>query len=1297
MKIFFGFLFKLFLLLVLALLCWGITLFLEWPLWTAIVMFVAVIATVLVFKLLRRLWIATRARVKLSQSELAARRSAGAATTLFDLTDKWKQAIELLRNSTLKRFGNPLYVLPWYMVVGEAGSGKTTAITRSRLASVVKNVSQTEQITQTANFEWWFFSKAIVIDTAGRYVSPDSLDSDLAEWEKILGLLAKYRPKDGLDGLVVVIDADRLLSNDTDLLDRRGRTLRERIDQLIRLFDKRFPIYVLVTKCDLIPGFNFWCDTLPEAELEQAMGYVGKFRQGDGAEGDFVGLAFAQVTERLKQLRLDMAVKGVEFSADTLTFPIEIERLRPGLNGFLSASFGNSPYLEQPLLRGIFFSSGRKTGTAAPGLLRDLLRPTAPSAPRETGAFLHDFFGSVLPRDRGMFLATQIVHRWRQVTRNLALVTWLAVVVAAFGFVLMSYASTKYSLAQVERAFPRDLGDGSQNVTQARQRLAAMSEIVDFLLDQQQNWQSRWLAFSPEVEALERDLKREYVAAIKTFISRDSAYGERFNKLLVDQNSPLYGDAILATTRLYNKRQASLRGASYEELLRMPGAPSNVLQALDSVLTPEVRASYDRMVSAYLAWSKSEGDLLTRGSQVEFETVSDAVFAPGQLSWLLSWADTRGDIPAVTIDEFWLPGSLGSSGVKIRPAFTHAGELRIQAFLQELSVAFNNSPEFVAKRKSFESWYQAERVNVWHTFASGFAEGDKLLVSEPIWREMVRRVNRANSPHYTFIGRLRSEFEAVPQAQLPGWLLFARDFSAFRRDAQSSGPLSQATTVLGVFNAVGGRAIQDSVQARSVSPVPNQMSRALGTIDAYRKFINDFDTAAAEAIEGDGKSYQLAADFFSFGVDPNTKTSSLRALQETFAEFRKRSGFDAPDDAVLWPLVGGPLQLLLRYVTEQASCGVQKDWEKTVLWRTQTAVSAKEVGEQLFGQQGSVWAFANGSVKPFVQQKGGEFLPIKAQAYDKLVGFEFPFHGDFVPFLNRSVGARVEQLVKDQRAENAKGKSVKLAITSRPIGVNASATAKPYAAILSIQCANEEIVLNNFNVQASDTVTWSPDLCGDVALQIKIENLSLTRRYPGALGLARFIEEFQDGERIFTPEDFPTLQEKLEAQAVRSINVRYDFVGQEALLKLATDYSHLAGISMPTVTAGSAARRQLNIPERVGQCWLGGRPASVQRDLTRLIEQRAASLVDAAVPAAASTVTPSPPAVAAPVEEKPEVTTRPPVSANRATTRSHVVVLGDTLSKLAIEYQVDVKTLMKTNRLKSDLIKLGETLKIPAQ
>ena len=41
------------------------------------------------------------------------------------LQDKWKESVDLVRNSYLRKKGNPLYVLPWYLMLGESGSGKT--------------------------------------------------------------------------------------------------------------------------------------------------------------------------------------------------------------------------------------------------------------------------------------------------------------------------------------------------------------------------------------------------------------------------------------------------------------------------------------------------------------------------------------------------------------------------------------------------------------------------------------------------------------------------------------------------------------------------------------------------------------------------------------------------------------------------------------------------------------------------------------------------------------------------------------------------------------------------------------------------------------------------------------------------------------------------------------------------------------------------------------------------------------------------------------------------------------------
>jgi hypothetical protein len=36
-----------------------------------------------------------------------------------EMQDRWKEAVTALRKSHLKKYGNPLYVLPWYMVVRE--------------------------------------------------------------------------------------------------------------------------------------------------------------------------------------------------------------------------------------------------------------------------------------------------------------------------------------------------------------------------------------------------------------------------------------------------------------------------------------------------------------------------------------------------------------------------------------------------------------------------------------------------------------------------------------------------------------------------------------------------------------------------------------------------------------------------------------------------------------------------------------------------------------------------------------------------------------------------------------------------------------------------------------------------------------------------------------------------------------------------------------------------------------------------------------------------------------------------
>ncbi|MBI5657910.1 MAG: type VI secretion system protein ImpL, partial [Geobacter sp.] len=401
------------LLALLLLLLFGLALWIGWPWWVGFFLLIGVAGAALVAVLIRKMLMRRKeqmfvqdviAQDESTRKSLAPKEQDAAR----ELQARWKEAIDALRKSHLRKQGNPLYVLPWYMVIGESGSGKTTAIQSARLTSPFAEVSRTSGISGTRNCDWWFFEQAIILDTAGRYALPVDQDRDKDEWQKFLTLLARFRKKEPLNGLVVTIAADRLAQAAPETLREDGRTLRKRIEELTRVLGARSPVYVLVTKCDLIQGATHFCEQLPEAALNQAMGYVNQGLSADAAT--VIDKAVATVGDRLRELRLLLLhrLQNRGAAAAMLLFPEELEKLKDGLAAFAQTIFQENPYQETPLLRGIFFSSGRQEGTpfshflSALGLIhsRDVLKGT------NKGLFLHDFFARILPTDRNLFRPT---------------------------------------------------------------------------------------------------------------------------------------------------------------------------------------------------------------------------------------------------------------------------------------------------------------------------------------------------------------------------------------------------------------------------------------------------------------------------------------------------------------------------------------------------------------------------------------------------------------------------------------------------------------------------------------------------------------------------------------------------------------------------------------------------------------------------------------------------------------------------------------------------------------------------
>ncbi len=1178
MKNIFKYLVSTLVLLFLLLLSWGMVLYFNWPILSTLLLFIFFASLYLGRYAIRRVWMVARARSAIGFVD--AKGKGVSPDALRDLQDKFKRGVAILKKSSLRRLGNPLYVLPWYMVIGESGSGKTTAITRSRLASTLQKISQSDPINQTINCDWWYFNEAVVLDTAGRYVSTSSSEEDEKEWNKLLKLLASYHQNEGLNGLVTVISAERLMNIPLDQLAEEGRVLRERIDQLIRLFDKRFPVYVLVTKSDLVYGFEAWSECLKEDQLAQAMGYLGEERMGTGGEVDFLNQAMDHVIERLKDIRLSMTASNVTLTPELLMFPAELDRLRPGLHSFLKSCLGDTPYLEQPLLRGLFFSSAKQDGAAFSRLMEKDLAPSSGHDSTNKGLFLHDFFGLILPRDRSVYMPTVIINRTREILKYSGQIVWVLVCIVLASFVHMSYDKNLEMVKQITLYYPKDI-QANNDLSENLRDINNLRKLTDLILERQNDALTKWMLFDSNINNLVSHLQHTLVTRYwdsGVIQSLEIAYKE----ILSDPTSPIYPEAVLGLVREINLLQARINGAQYQDLLQMPGIPETALSVVAPTATPEILASFNPVHAAFLSWSPVEsGNHRARLHQFR-NKLEQIIQQEPHMNWLLAIVDNDPSLKPVTLTSFWLPEDPKAnqkSADSVPSSMTRLGQQRVYSILQEVSMAMQDFQVYPIQRELFEKWYETQRFNAWQNFAWSFPKGEKLIVGEPAWRDLTSKVITTEGPYFSLINQLNVQFNDLERSSLPNWLAFARDFSTMHREAQQTGAFKKISNLVSSVNLIGGQSIRETVSTGNFK-ITDEVQKLLESSGSYQKYLSDFARANSEAMAGEGKAYQQASDFFSYSVNPATKSSTLQEAYASFIEFRKVSGYDAPSDQVIWQLIGGPLHALIHYTLEQASCTLQKDWDKDVIWRTQMVLGESELNKQLFGPQGSVWAFADGPASPFIKRTGRTFVPTKT------LGYAMPFTAGFFPFLNQSVGTRVDQLVKEQNAEKAKGKAIRLTITGRPLGVNPGATAKPYAATLKIQCSSGDVNLNNFNFPVSETFSWSPEQCGDVSLQLKVDTVTLTKKYPGSMGVVNFIQDFVDGQKSFSPNDFPGAKKKLDALGVSAINVRYDFVGHEDLLKLAETINYQDSLNQPLVqtvpTVHPAARHVLN---HVGACW----------------------------------------------------------------------------------------------------------------
>ncbi|WP_299287498.1 type VI secretion system membrane subunit TssM [uncultured Tateyamaria sp.] len=381
---------------------------------------------------------------------------------LLELKGKLKEALGTLRKSKLGK--RSLYELPWYVMIGPPGAGKTTAIVNSGLNfPLAESVGKASigGVGGTRNCDWWFTNDAVLIDTAGRYTTQDSEESeDNAGWQGFLKLLKKHRTRQPINGAILAVSLSDLSLQDEATQKSHAAAIRRRLHELREKLGVRFPVYVLFTKSDLIAGFTEFFDHLGKEDREQVWGFTLPLQKKTKAELSpiaafdeefslLLGQVNAQSLERMQQ-ETDHQRRSLIAS-----FPSQVASVRATARTFLDEVFQDNRFEKRHLLRGVYFTSGTQEGTPIDRLMMGMARTfgigrQAIGTGRGTGRsfFLTRLFEGVMFPEAGLVSADDKVERRYRWTKRIAITAALLGGIGMTGLWARSYVGNAELLEQ---------------------------------------------------------------------------------------------------------------------------------------------------------------------------------------------------------------------------------------------------------------------------------------------------------------------------------------------------------------------------------------------------------------------------------------------------------------------------------------------------------------------------------------------------------------------------------------------------------------------------------------------------------------------------------------------------------------------------------------------------------------------------------------------------------------------------------------------------------------------------------
>lgn len=330
-----------------------------------------------------------------------------------------------------------IYAIPWYLVAGDPGSGRSTAIHAMHLSWPAGDAALRLPVPSPL-CTYWLPKEAVLIEPEAQVIGPRRNPELLGA---LCDALRAARPREAIDGILLVLNIADFADLDDAGLESYGNRMRQVLVEIGRKLEVDVPAYVIMTRYDTLWGFaevfqwnaerareDPWGFTLP-GDISSQNAVAAIHRELDGIGARIEAFCLANLSSEASP---DQRMRAFQHLAESRAL-IQKSRVLFSILAMTSA-YERAPWFRALGIGSAVPGTGDKLRTGVTRFTNmGLAHPRLPPAARPGGLPIHALMKLVMLPERDM-VPTRV--RWRD---DLAVILcvilggliWLGVIITA--------------------------------------------------------------------------------------------------------------------------------------------------------------------------------------------------------------------------------------------------------------------------------------------------------------------------------------------------------------------------------------------------------------------------------------------------------------------------------------------------------------------------------------------------------------------------------------------------------------------------------------------------------------------------------------------------------------------------------------------------------------------------------------------------------------------------------------------------------------------------------------------------